>query len=615
MERNKIIAVAALAIGIIAWRMGAMQQEVVPAGMIRVTFGDGSALNVPINQARLFDYFNAMLSSEFSEQQARAVNVPEISSDSFQGLLKDLGWVEQVRAQQRANETEQQAARRIVQTMPLVALDRDRLRLLIAQLQAADFLQQPSLVELYALQISDMIISDASMRLLSQGDQEYGQFIRVLTTDLLPHLRRHIAKNMPKVAIWVEQYTVQHNSSVYSVAISADGNRVVTGFADGTAKIIAWNGNAWVEQYTIRHTRVVNSVAISADGNRVVTGSWDDTAKIVAWNGNAWVEQYTIRHNSAVNSVAISADGNRVVAGFDDKTAKIVAWNGVAWVEQYTIRHNDSVVSVAISADGNKVVTGSRDNTAKIIAWNGDANAWVEQYTIRHDDSVNSVAISADGNRVVTGSNDNTAKIVVWNGNAWVEQYTIRHTRAVNSVAISADGNRVVAGSNDKTAKIVVWNGNAWIEQCTITHNSLFGLYLSRISVAIAADGNRVVMGSDYEAEIVVLDGSACVEQYTIRHKHWVDSVAISADSNRVVTGSRDNTVKIVGLLPMPLPGISDFDTCIFEHLLVWGQRRRQRISNAGWARDIESSITWREVAPAARERLQTLIRETMQQQ
>ena len=39
----------------------------------------------------------------------------------------------------------------------------------------------------------------------------------------------------------------------------------------------------------------VVSVAISADGNRVVTGSWDNTAKIVAWNGNAWVEQYTIR--------------------------------------------------------------------------------------------------------------------------------------------------------------------------------------------------------------------------------------------------------------------------------------------------------------------------------
>ena len=44
--------------------------------------------------------------------------------------------------------------------------------------------------------------------------------------------------------------------------------------------------------------RLVNSVAISADGNKVVTGSLDHTAKIVVWDGNAWIEQHTIAHNS-----------------------------------------------------------------------------------------------------------------------------------------------------------------------------------------------------------------------------------------------------------------------------------------------------------------------------
>ena len=60
---------------------------------------------------------------------------------------------------------------------------------------------------------------------------------------------------------------------VLSVAISADGNKVVTGSLDNTAKIVAWNGNAWIEQYTIRIIIGLYSVAISADGNRVVTGS------------------------------------------------------------------------------------------------------------------------------------------------------------------------------------------------------------------------------------------------------------------------------------------------------------------------------------------------------
>ncbi len=265
MERNKIIAVAVLAIGIVAWRMGAMEQESgkkrdagemskniggaqstkrqrlqgaheedIPVGMIRVILSYDKVLDVPINQARLFDYFNAMLSSEFREQQQRAVNLPEISSDLFQELLNDLGWVEQVRAQQQLNETEQQAVRRIMQTMPAVAFDRDALEVLIAQLQAADFLQQASLLELYAHQIADMIMSDESMRLLSQGDQEYVALI----TNLFPHLKKQIAENMPRSGIWLEQYTIEHDDIVLSVAISADGNRVVTGSVDKTAKIM-----------------------------------------------------------------------------------------------------------------------------------------------------------------------------------------------------------------------------------------------------------------------------------------------------------------------------------------------------------------------------------------
>ncbi len=641
MERNKIIAVAVLAIGIVAWRMGAMEQESgkkrdagemskniggarstkrqrlqgaheedIPVGMIRVILSYDKVLDVPINQARLFDYFNAMLSSEFREEHVRAVNLPEISSGLFQELLKDLDWVEGVRAQQQANETEQQAARRrIVQTMPAVAFDRDALEVLIAQLQAADYLQQASLIELYAHQIADMIISAESMRLLSQSDKEYSDFIIALITALPSHLALHILKSMPRAGIWLEQYTIAHDDGlVDSVAISADGNRVVTGSQDSTAKIVAWNGNAWIEDHTIRHADIVTSVAISADGNRVVTGSDDNTAKIVAWNGNAWVEQDTIRHAGMVHSVAISADGNRVVTGSQDNTAKIVAWNGNAWIEQYTIPHNHSVESVSISADGNRVVTGSQDYKAKIVVWNG--NAWIEQHTIRHNGVVRSVAISADGNKVVTGSGDDRAKIVAWNGNAWIEQHTIRHTIGVNSVAISADGNRVVTGSDDNTAKIVAWNGNAWIEQHTIRDT------IGVRSVAISAEGNRVVTGSwDGTARIVVWNGNAWVEQHTIPHNDSVVSVAISADGNRVVTGSWDDTAKIVGVgfLPTSLPGISDFNALLFEHLLLWARDKKQKISKMDWINNILNMIQWQKLRREDQAELQKLIRETMQ--
>ncbi len=410
MERNKIIAVAVLAIGIIAWRVGAMEQggqaqagqEMITVYQLNST-GNEESVKVPWDRLRLFEMFSDMRGymQEMKPSEAnRLLLAHSISMDIFKALLAELPWVQQVRINRQQNETEEQAAKRIAKTMPAVAFNQDRLSALAVQLKAADFLQQKALIELYTHQIVGMIMSDASMRLLSQGDQEYGRGVAALVNELPPELARHILKSMPRAVIWLEQYTIRHNGLVDSVAISADGNKVVTGSEDGTAKIVAWDGNAWIEQHTIRHNGVVRSVAISADGNRVVTGSADNTAKIVVWDGNAWIERHAITYNVWVVSVAISADGNKVVTGSLDNTAKIVAWDGNAWLDQYTITYTDCVDSVAISADGNKVVTGSSNNTAKIVVWNG--NAWVEQPPIAHNGWVWSVAISADGNKVVT---------------------------------------------------------------------------------------------------------------------------------------------------------------------------------------------------------------------
>ncbi len=101
---------------------------------------------------------------------------------------------------------------------------------------------------------------------------------------------------------------------------------MVTGSWDDSAKIVRRNGSQWEEQYTIRHGDPINSVAISADGNTVVTRSADNTAKIVQRDGSRsqWAERYTIRHKDLFLSVAISEYGNTVVTGWSDGTRKIV---------------------------------------------------------------------------------------------------------------------------------------------------------------------------------------------------------------------------------------------------------------------------------------------------
>ena len=70
-----------------------------------------------------------------------------------------------------------------------------------------------------------------------------------------------------------------HSSSVISVALSKDGQRVVSGSDDKTVKI--WDATSGECVSTLEgHSSVVMSVALSEDGQRVVSGSRDKTVKI-----------------------------------------------------------------------------------------------------------------------------------------------------------------------------------------------------------------------------------------------------------------------------------------------------------------------------------------------
>jgi WD40 repeat protein len=72
-----------------------------------------------------------------------------------------------------------------------------------------------------------------------------------------------------------------HQGSVRSAAFSADGNWIVTGSSDRTARI--WNAETGAPVRTLEgHRGWVLSAAFSTDGKWIVTGSEDGTARIWA---------------------------------------------------------------------------------------------------------------------------------------------------------------------------------------------------------------------------------------------------------------------------------------------------------------------------------------------
>jgi eukaryotic-like serine/threonine-protein kinase len=281
-----------------------------------------------------------------------------------------------------------------------------------------------------------------------------------------------------------------HRGTVMSIAISRDGQTLVSGSQDRTIKV--WKLPTGEAVRTLNgHRETIESVAISADGQTLVSGSWDNTIKV--WNLSTGEVVHTLtNHRGAVKCVVISRDGQMLVSGSQDKTIKV--WNLSTGREVRTLTaHTNSVTSVAISADRQTLVSASFDRTIKV--WNLFTGKEVRTLN-GHTGAVESVALSADGQTLVSGSKDKTIK--VWKlATGQIVRTLTGHTDWVNSVVISADGQILVSGSGDRTIR--VWD-------------------LSADQVGIFTDHSDAVCG-----------------------------VAISADGQTLVSGSQDKTIKVWG--------------------------------------------------------------------
>ena len=147
------------------------------------------------------------------------------------------------------------------------------------------------------------------------------------------------------------------------------------------------------------HDGPINSVAMTADGSRIVSGSDDETVGFWDAKGTETLIKFD-GHSTPVRSVAITPDGNRIVSGSDDKTVRL--WDA-GGVEVLQLAHPAPVRSVAITSDGRLIASGSADGIVRV--WDGTKSAPPIELK-GHRDAVNSVAITPDGSLVVSGSND-----------------------------------------------------------------------------------------------------------------------------------------------------------------------------------------------------------------
>ena len=326
-----------------------------------------------------------------------------------------------------------------------------------------------------------------------------------------------------------------HTRAIACVALSPDGQRIVTGSNDLTLKL--WDAESGQEQLTLKgHTDSINSVAFSPDGHRIVSGSDDHTLKL--WDAKSGQELQTLKgHTGSVSSVTFSPSGQRIVSVGMNGWLRI--WDAKSGQELQTIHcHDKWIRSVAFAPDGQRIVTGCDWNNGygeMLRLW--DAKSGKKLQTFRGQKSpVTSVAFSPDGQRIVCGSEDRMIRL--WDAKSGEKMQTLKgHTSSVESVAFSPDGQRLVSGGDQM---IKVWNAKNGQELQTLK-----GHTGSVTSVVFSPDSQRVVSGS-WDCTLKLWDAKRGKKQLILEgHTNSVKSVAFSHDGQRIVSGSDDRTLKL----------------------------------------------------------------------
>ena len=282
-------------------------------------------------------------------------------------------------------------------------------------------------------------------------------------------------------------------SEAYSVAFSNNGQWLVSGHGDithvdDTVKVWRLSDGNLIHNL-LGHSHWVYSIALSADAETIISGSLDGTVQWWQLITGTKLPQL-LDHKSAVNAISLTNDGQRLVVGGND--ARIEIWQPQNSLLIHQCQgHLQNVTCLATNRQSQLIASGSSDYTVRL--WQLQEGRLLRTL-LGHSGRVTSVAITPDGQTIISASHDGTLKVwEVATGN--VLHTIIGHDRPIGCMAISPDGQTIISGSDDRTVNI--WN----LSDGKLLH-TLSGSERPILSVAFSADSRSIAIGSYGEIQV-----------------------------------------------------------------------------------------------------------------
>jgi len=241
-----------------------------------------------------------------------------------------------------------------------------------------------------------------------------------------------------------------HRGNINALVWNTSGTRLFVGSGENAVEgeITIWDTDAGAAVRKITgHRDTIYSLALSPDGQTLASGSYDQ--KIKLWNVADGHEIRTLSgHNGAVFGLAFRPDGKLLASASADRTVKL--WDVATGERRDTLSQpTKEQVAVAWSEDGRRLAAGGADNRIRIWSVSAEAHETTNPLVIAryaHEQPI--LRLAWNGPLLLSGAQDGSVKL--WDA-AEITQRATLERQPDWPTALTFAGDTLIIGRGDGT--------------------------------------------------------------------------------------------------------------------------------------------------------------------